>query len=988
MELKSDDRSKPHSRTSPYCKRKDDTNIPFSIYHQNIQGLKSKINEFLLSLLPETPHLICFSEHHSHYDEINNIHIPEYNLAANYCRRKLKCGGVSIFVQEDIKFSTINLTKFNKDQDLEISAVKLKILNTNIIVFCTYRAPTGDIDYFLKNIDVILNRYFKPRTEIIICGDLNINFMDNKSNNKIRLEQVLSTYNLMGIVDFPTRITGTSSTLIDNIFIDTRNTYTVKPHVNGISDHDGQLLKIFKLDKSILRNNGNYHNVTRIINDSTSREFQYLLSLELWEDVFAGNDVDIMFNNFLNTYLRCFYTTHTKRSISKPIKSHTDWITQGIKISCKRKRELYILYRTSKDNSLKLYYKKYCAILTKIIQYAKKHYYNNMILNSKNKMKATWQIINKERGTKFTNKQISSLTIKDVTITNQSIIATQFNKFFTSVADTIRYDKNIGSTTKNQDSMKYLHKAYTHSFTPLRWEYATTYEVQQAIKTLKTKSASGYDEISNIVIKLSAPYIISPLTYICNSIFNNGIFPDRLKYAVVTPVYKKGSKQNISNYRPISILPSFSKVVEKLIYNRLYKHFEINDILTQNQFGFRKHYSTDEAAFCLIDNILSALNNRQRVGGIFCDIQKAFDCVNHKILLDKLYFYGIKGKFLSLIESYLSNRYQKTVLNKNDYNQNSSEWLRLSCGVPQGSILGPLLFLIYVNDLPSIINRKDSIVLFADDTSAIITNNRRDDFFAHVNQFFKDINNWLDNNLLNLNFGKTYFVEFTSKKQCKSDLQVQHNYNHINNTTHTKFLGLILDDTLSWSQHILHLTKKLSSACYAMRYIKYSLPFHTLKLIYFSYFHAAMSYGLIFWGSSPGANKIFILQKKIIRIIYNVGHRESCRDFFRRFQIFTLYSQYIYSLVLFTIKNIHIFSVNNEIHKHNTRNSNNLHPTIVKLSKYRKGPYMMCVKVFNHLPQLLKNKIGQPVLFRSLLRRFLYHHSFYTIQEYFDCKTN
>jgi 2C-methyl-D-erythritol 2,4-cyclodiphosphate synthase len=139
-------------------------------------------------------------------------------------------------------------------------------------------------------------------------------------------------------------------------------------------------------------------------------------------------------------------------------------------------------------------------------------------------------------------------------------------------------------------------------------------------------------------------------------------------------------------------LPSFSKVVEKLIYNRLYKYFEINGILAQKQFGFRKHYSTDQAAFCLIDNILSALNNKQRVGGIFCDIQKAFDCVNHKILLDKLYFYGINGKFLSLIESYLSNRCQKTVLNKTDYNQNSSEWLRLSCGVPQGSILGPYFF--------------------------------------------------------------------------------------------------------------------------------------------------------------------------------------------------------------------------------------------------------------------------------------------------------
>jgi hypothetical protein len=170
-------------------------------------------------------------------------------------------------------------------------------------------------------------------------------------------------------------------------------------------------------------------------------------------------------------------------------------------------------------------------------------------------------------------------------------------------------------------------------------------------------------------------------------------------------------------------------------------------------------------------------------------------------------------------------------------------------------------------------------------------------------------------------------MEFTSIKHSNSNIQVYHNHNYITNVTHTKFLGLVLDDTLSWSQHILQLTKKMSSACYALRYIKHSLPFHTLELIYFAHVHAIMSYGLIFWGSSSSVNKVFILQKKIIRIIYNAGPRESCRDIFRRNQIFMLYSQYIYSLLLFTIKNIHLFTTNNEVHEHDTRNSNNLHPS-------------------------------------------------------------
>ena len=220
-------------------------------------------------------------------------------------------------------------------------------------------------------------------------------------------------------------------------------------------------------------------------------------------------------------------------------------------------------------------------------------------------------------------------------------------------------------------------------------------------------------------------------------------------------------------------------------------------------------------------------------------------------------------------------------------------------------------------------------------------------------------------------------------KHYKINMQIHHNY--ISNATQTKFLGLTIDDTLSWKHHIDQVIKRMSSACYALRFIKYQLPIDTLKIIYFTHIHTIMSYGVILWGNSPSAKKVFLLQKKIIRIITNTRPRESCKEIFKNMQMM-LYSQYIYSLILFTVNNKHLFTPNNEIHKYNTRNNNNIHPALANLTKFNKGPYMSGIKMFNHLPQYLKTLDHNSVHFRSSLKRFMYHHSFYSMEEFYGYK--
>jgi hypothetical protein len=251
----------------------------------------------------------------------------------------------------------------------------------------------------------------------------------------------------------------------------------------------------------------------------------------------------------------------------------------------------------------------------------------------------------------------------------------------------------------------------------------TTYEIEKIIKELKNKNSCRYEEVTVKILKISSPFIISPLTYLCNRMLTTGTFPDRLKFSEIIPIYKKGDKTLISNYRPMPCLPVFTIIFEKIIYKRLYYHLTLNNILIKEQFGFRCDTSTEIAIYTLINNVLSFLNDKKIVSGLFCDLKKAFDCVNYDILLLKIKLYGLTGTANKLMESYLRNRYQRVIINAhNNSNGYLSKWEKVKHGIPQNSALGPFLFLIYINDLSKSVLDKSNPLLFANDTSFIIAN--------------------------------------------------------------------------------------------------------------------------------------------------------------------------------------------------------------------------------------------------------------------------
>ena len=301
----------------------------------------------------------------------------------------------------------------------------------------------------------------------------------------------------------------------------------------------------------------------------------------------------------------------------------------------------------------------------------------------------------------------------------------------------------------------------------------------------------------------------------------------------------------------------------------------------------------------------------------------------------------------------MNDRYQR-VLIKNKYSKNCfSEWEKVKQGIPQGSILGQFFFLLYINDLPGIINDMFKPTIFADDTSMIFTHSNLTDFKGGINIVFEKISKWFQTNSLILNFSKAHYMQFMAKSKPAVVVHIGYKDNPINIICSTNFLGLTLDSTLSWKTHTDQLSFKLNSACCIIRSLKSLISTKNLRTV--SYGHSIMAYGIIFQGNSPYINNIFKLQKRAIKIIMNVDNRVSCRELLKKLNILPLHSQYILSLLLFVVKNIKEFISNSILNSINTHHRSDLYAPSVKLTKYQKGVYYSGIKIFNHLPQIIKN---------------------------------
>ena len=326
-------------------------------------------------------------------------------------------------------------------------------------------------------------------------------------------------------------------------------------------------------------------------------------------------------------------------------------------------------------------------------------------------------------------------------------------------------------------------------------------EVASIIKTLNPVGG-GFDKISTEILLLTYKSILSHLTFFFNLCLQTASFPDKLKIAIIKPIHKAGDKNAFNNYRPISLLPVFSKILEKILHSYLLTYINEQSIINPLQFGFRRNHSTYMPIARIIDKITSSLEQRQATCLLYLDLKKAFDTVSLNILLEKLNFIGVKGKLFAILKSYLTNRKQRT-----QFNTYLSKESVVNMGVPQGSILGTLLFILYINDISNI-SKEVSFYLFADDTAIMINGKNMLDLQNIVCEVLPKITNWFRANRLSLNTTKTFYQLFSNTVTDNLDIFIDNCQIHRKESV--KYLGVTIQENLKWNEHIIQVSKSVS----------------------------------------------------------------------------------------------------------------------------------------------------------------------------------
>ena len=942
-----------------FCTKKYETKQYFSIFHLNIESLQFHKNDLdiLLDNLNIEFDIIAISETRLKKDikPVKDIKLSNYEIEDT--TTEASKGGTLIYVSKNLNYKRRKDLEIYESKKIESTFIEITNENgKNTIIGCIYKHHTISAKDFTDLISTQLPKISNEKKHCYLIGDFNMNLLQLESNSDIEhYFDVMTNQNFTPLITTPTRITTKTKSLIDNIFFNDFCSNIVSGNLTvGISDHMPQFALIpNKNHKKNLVNTVPRTKYARKTHNINIDSFNQDLDKIDW-DTSNLNNVHLYGNNFLNVFNQVL-DIHAPITAIKPSKKDIKrnakpWITNDILKLIRAKDKTYKKFikeenAVTKEQIYKTY-KQQKNDVTKLTRKSKKMHYNEYFIKNNGNLKKLWvginQILNKGNSTKNIPLSIEIDVDGNVhTITNPTHIANAFNLHYTTVAEKILKKRRYNG---NKSYLSYLKKPNSLSFMMMPTSPA---EIEDIITKLDTNKKTGPNSLPQQILKSIKKSISTPLSNLFNMSFSEGQCPNFLKISSVIPIYKKDSKLIVTNYRPISLLSNINKILEKLMFNRLYSFLESNKCIYDLQFGFRQKHSTNHALLSMTQQIKDTIDAGNIAVGVFVDFQKAFDTVNHKILLKKLEHYGVRGLANNWFSSYLSNRQQHVTINGID-----SETKPISHGVPQGSVLGPLLFLVYINDLNACI-RFSTTRHFADDTNLLYIidclKQRNRNPLRKLNIDLKSLNQWLLANKISLNAAKTELIYFRNTRTSIPTTNLKLNGVKLQHTNQVKYVGITFDEHMTFKRHITLLNSKLKRANNLLALSRHYLTQKLLIQIYYGQFYSHLTYGCQLWGQNENAiEQTITLQKKAIRLISFAHFQEHASPLFKKLNLLKLTDIVRLNNIVFTHDTINAktppifesyFIFNKTSHQHETVNSLNsiysLPTGSLKLPAYR-----------------------------------------------------
>ena len=940
----------------------------FKIFHGNVRSLNKNYNH-LLAHLQNVSHrydLILLTETWLCSESDQLFQIPGYEAIS--LNRSGRGGGIRVYALEGL--ITNCYTEFTAIYNTHESIfLRISLKNAfSFVVGCIYRPPSCSIPLFCEYLhNSLLSNENILRSNCILIVDFNLDLLKIDQYLSIQtFSDLMTEGGFNQLISEPTRVNndGLAVSLLDHIWVNfDKINYSGLVNSNFTDHIPIEIHLKAKVDNySVIKRFRDFSHENRERFDTEKSELFYNYNLVTNDP----NTETFRFLTWLNKVLNKYFPIRTKNLSNKKLRM--PWLTRDIMKLIDKKHKLFIAVKRNLFSYQA--YRAYCNILKLLITKSRSIYMKRKFNSVKHDSKKIWQSINSllGRSTNSSSQNYELETSTGNTLNDHKEIAEHFNNYFNNIP--VNTQSKLGLSINNYDHLIPFNEC------TLNFSFVTKREISSVINKLNNKGGSV--ELPIKVIKYLSNEIASILEKIFNLCIQKGTYPDAFKIAKIIPLHKAGKRTNVSNYRPISLLPIFNKIFEKLLYRRIIKFFDDNNLISDNQFGFRKSRDTQQATIKLIYEILPHLGTNNRTVGVFLDFSKAFDTVSHQLLSQKLYKYGVRGLALKLIESYLSNRQHFVSIGSTE-----SSIKNIPIGVPQGSVLGPLLFTIYTNDL-NYLFQNDPLILYADDTTFIVRHNNPVYLNFYVNFLMYKLSDWCKFNKLALNSNKTKWMYFTYRINNIPTLYIDGV--EIEKVNVLKYLGFHIDSRLNHKFHIRFLVAKLRRYCYISLMTRKYLTHSSSKLIFYSLVQSLISYGLLIYGGTLlYGSSALVLSRKYDKIVFNLFSKRNetlldIKAIYKRNKILNLHDLYKCkcSTALFKIINENycsflLHTVNSLLRNRmrETRHNNEYYLPVPTTKSIRLNFLYRAITMWNELDSEFKNLPTSKQFEKAIKKKYL-----------------